>query len=100
MQFQLVPIQVSYSNLQKHIESFYERLDETIVKSNHDAIKSFEITEQGYDRHYMHIVNEGKIYGLACLNYDQNNLGGHRCYIRHFSMISLAHLKQGLEAVV
>jgi len=56
-------------------------------------VKLFDITEDGYDRHYLHIVFEGKIYGLACLNYDQTNLGGHRCYIRHYSTISTAHFK-------
>lgn len=83
----------SFDNLPNYIESFYERLEETIQKSNHEAVKLFDITENGYDRRYLHIVHNGKIYGMVCLNYDQNNLGGHRCYIRHFSTILTTHFK-------
>lgn len=73
--------------------SFYERLDPTIAQSNHDAAKIVQLTEDGYERHYLHLVHNETVYGLACLNYDASNLGGHRCYIRHLSTIHAKHLK-------
>ena len=59
-----------------------------------------QLTEDGYERHYLHLALNDIVYGLACLNYDSSNLGGHRCYIRHLSTISAKHLKQGLQAVI
>jgi hypothetical protein len=99
--FKVEPLIVEYEGLPKYILSFYEKLDSTIAQSNHEATKVFDITEDGYDIFYVHLVDsDGKVYGLACLNYDPTNLGGHRCYIRHFSTISASHFKTGLQALI
>jgi len=85
------PLNIDYKEVSNYIESFYEKLDPVINKSNHESSKVFDLTENGYDRYYVNLISEGKVYGLACLNYDPTNLGGHRCYIRHFSTISVFH---------
>lgn len=48
----------------------------------------------------MNLVHDGKVYGLACFNYDHSNLGGHRGYIRHLSTMEPKHMEIALDAVV
>ena len=91
---------MDHSGLKKYIEDFYELLDPNILKSNHDPDKVFELTENGYERHYLSIVANGKVHGLACVNYDHTSLGSHRCFIRHLSTIIPNALQKGLDAIV
>jgi len=39
-------------------------------KSNNDAQTVFQLMEDGYDRRYLNLVYQGKIYGFAFLHYD------------------------------
>lgn len=86
-QFEIKPMTVSSENLQKYLEDYYTKIESVIAKSNNEPGKTLELTNDGYDRHYVQIIAHNKIYGLAILNYDQTALGGHRCYIRHFSTV-------------
>ena len=45
-------------------------MDETILKSNNPPEEVFEKTEEGYDRHYLMLVANEKVYGIAVLHYD------------------------------
>ena len=94
------PLVVKQSDLKKYVEEFYEKLPDSIAKSNASASDVLKKTENGYERHYLQLVANNKVLGLACLNYDQTNLGGHRCYIRHLSTIDPSHLVKALDAVV
>ena len=52
------------------LEAVYSLLDESVAKSNNSPVEVFQKTENDYDRHYLSITYEDKIYGLACLGYD------------------------------
>jgi hypothetical protein len=52
------------------IDKVYSALDDTIAKSNNTPKEVFEKTEEGYDRHYLMLVANEKVYGIAILNYD------------------------------
>jgi hypothetical protein len=78
----------------------YTLLDEGVAKSNNSALEVFSKTENGYDRNYLAVTFEDKIYGLVCLNYDHTMLGGHRCFITHLSTIVPDQMSKALDAVV
>lgn len=52
------------------MDEYYARLTESMAKSNHEYDVTILKTEEGYLRHYMHIVINGVVHGLVCLNYD------------------------------
>jgi hypothetical protein len=99
-EFQLEPLNTTYAMLLDTIKGFYQKVDPAIAQSNHEPTRVQELMEDGYEQRYMSLVKDGKIYGLVCFNYERGFVAGHRCYIRHFSTISMAHYKNGLKSVV
>lgn len=69
-QFQVRPLGIPLAEITNFIEAMYGLLDESLVKSNNTPQEVFEKTEHDYERHYLAITFEDKIYGLACLGYD------------------------------
>ena len=41
-----------------------------MAKSNHTSDLTLSKNEDGYLRHYLHIIEDNVIRGLACVNYD------------------------------
>ena len=99
-QFVIKPLGIPLSEIPNFLSEIYALLDEPIAKSNNPPTQVFQKTENDYDRHYVAITFEEKIHGIACIGYDQSLLGGHRCYIRHFSTMIADQLEKALSAVV
>jgi len=68
--FELKPLEVEFDGLKKYITDFHDKIDENIAKSNNDPQKAFEIVEDSYDRRYLNLIFNGKIYGFVCMHYD------------------------------
>lgn len=99
-EFQIKPFSIKNERILSFIEHIYKNVDETIAKSNNTPQEVFDRTEEGYDRHYLMLVFNEKVYGIATLNYDQTALGSHRCYIRSLFTILPTHLAKALDTVV
>lgn len=95
----LAPIDIVHSELLNYTDEYYARIKHAMAKSNHECDMAVNKTEDGYLRHYFHIVVGDMIHGLACLNYDHTLLGGHRVYIRHLSTIMSNELPHALDLV-
>ena len=98
--FTVMPIEVKFEGLQTYIQQVYTKISTVMQKSNNDAETVFNLMEEGYDRRYLNLVYQGKVYGWAFLHYDQTTLSGHRCYIRHISTIQMRHFELALDAIV
>ena len=95
----LSAIDIDYTELINYVDEYYARIPNAMAKSNHECDIAVNKTEDGYLRHYFHIVVGDVVHGLACLNYDHTLLGGHRVYIRHLSTIMSGELSQALDLV-
>ena len=95
----LAAIDIVYSEILNYTDEYYARIPNAMAKSNHECDIAVNKTEDGYLRHYFHIVVGDVIHGLACLNYDHTLLGGHRVYIRHLSTIMSNELPHALDLV-
>lgn len=69
-EFQIRNFTIKYSQILSFITHVYNQLDDTIAKSNNNPQEVFDKTEQGYDRHYLMLVANEKVYGIAIINYD------------------------------
>jgi len=86
----LSAIDVDFAELLNYVDEYYARIPNAIAKSNNESDIAVNKTEDGYLRHYLHLMVDDVVHGLACLNYDHTLLGGHRVYIRHLSTINNA----------
>ena len=96
-EFVIKPFTVKYDRLLNFMSHVYSALDDTIAKSNNTPQEVFDKTEEGYDRHYLMLVANEKVYGIAIVNYDQSALASHRCYIRSLCTIVPSHLDKALD---
>lgn len=69
-QFVIEPLGIPLSEIPNFLSEVYALLDEPIAKSNNLPTQVFQKTENDYDRHYLAITFEKKIYGIACIGYD------------------------------
>jgi len=95
----LSAIDVDYAELLNYVDEYYARIPNAMAKSNNESDIVVNKTEDGYLRHYLHLMVDEVVHGLACLNYDHTLLGGHRVYIRHLSTIHTADLQEVLDVV-
>lgn len=61
---------VVHQDVLKFFEDFNSRVDPAISKSNQEPKKAIELMEEGYDRRYLTLNHDGKIYGLLACHYD------------------------------
>ena len=66
----LSAIDIDYTELINYVDEYYARIPSPMAKSNHECDIAVNKTEDGYLRHYFHIVVGDVVHGLACLNYD------------------------------
>ena len=89
------------SDFEAYIKRYYQTLPDTVAKSNNDVDKILAKTEEGYEPHYYKLVcAKGREQGLACFNYDNTNMGGHRCVITHLSTVDPENMAQALDLLV
>jgi len=95
----LSAIDVDYAELVNYFDEYYTRIPNAMAKSNNECVIAVNKTEDGYLRHYLHLMVDDVVHGLALLNYDHTLLGGHRAYIRHLSTINTGDLPEALDLV-
>lgn len=61
---------VEHKEILKFFEDFNLKVDPVISKSNQEPKKAIELMEEGYDRRYLTMNHDGKIYGLLACHYD------------------------------